>query len=360
MYGNVKERDYYEVLGVNKNAASDEIKKAYRRLALKYHPDKNPGDKEAEGKFKEAANAYGVLSNPEKRKMYDLRGRAGLEDMGFRGFESSDDIFSSFGDIFGDIFGKRFYKEKAGPQRGTDLKYNMTVSFLDAALGCEKQLHFNKMEICDACKGTGAKNGTSTTCSQCNGTGHVSRQQKPMGVFFTISTSCPSCNGSGRRIENPCPNCHGEGRLSRSRSLSVKIPAGVKDGSTLRLTGQGEAGVRGGGTGDLYIYISISTHPCLERRGLDILYDAKVPFTKAALGGKIEVPTLRGKAILKIPKCTQHDQVLRMAGQGIKAKKGKGGDLLVKIIVAVPKELSQKQEELLQELSKLENNDKLK
>jgi len=353
-YGNVKERDYYEVLGVSKSATNDELKRAYRRLALKYHPDKNPGDKEAERKFKEAANAYEVLSNPEKRKMYNLKGHAGLEDMGFHGFESSSDIFSSFGDIFGDIFGKRYYKERTGPQRGSDLRYDMTISFTDAALGCEKQLRFTKNEACEACKGTGAKNGASTVCSQCNGTGHISRQQKPAGGFFTISNPCPNCNGSGRKIDSPCNNCNGEGRAPKTRSLSVKIPAGIKNGSTLRLSGQGEAGIRAGGAGDLYICVKIASHPYFERRGLDIQYDAKVPFTKAALGGEIEVPTLRGKATLKIPRCSQSNQTLRMTGQGVKAKDGRKGNQLVKIIIDIPKELSARQEELLKELDTLD------
>lgn len=352
--GNVKERDYYEILGLSKSATNDELKKAYRRLALKYHPDKNPGDKEAERKFKEAANAYEVLSNPEKRKMYDLRGRAGLEDMGFHGFENNADIFSNFGDIFGDIFGKRFYRERTGPQRGSDLRHDMTISFIDAALGCEKQLRFTKNESCEACKGTGAKSGASTVCSQCNGTGHISRQQKPAGGFFTISNPCSNCNGSGRKIDNPCPDCNGEGRASKTRSLSVKIPAGIKDGSTLRLSGQGEAGIRGGGAGDLHICVKIASHPYFERRGLDIQYDAKVSFTKAALGGEIEVPTLRGKATLKIPRCTQSNQTLRMTGQGVKTKDGRNGNQLVKIIIDIPKELSARQEELLKELDKLD------
>ncbi|MFQ5963362.1 MAG: molecular chaperone DnaJ [Candidatus Scalinduaceae bacterium] len=350
----VKERDYYEVLGVSKNATNDEIKKAYRRLALRYHPDKNRGDKEAEQKFKEAANAYEVLSNPEKRKMYDSRGHAGLEDMGFRGFESYDDIFSSFGDVFGDIFGKRFYKERAGPQKGSDLKYNMSISFLDAALGCKKQLRFDKKEICETCRGSGAKNGASTVCSQCNGTGHVSKQQKPFGGFFTISNPCPNCNGSGREINNPCSVCNSEGRVLKTGLLSVKVPAGIKYGSTLRLSNQGEAGVRGGSAGNLYICVNITPHTYFERRGLDIQYDAKVPFTKATLGGEIEVPTLRGKAMLRIPRYIQPNQILRMKGQGIKTEDGRNGDQLVRIIIDVPKKISPRQEELLKELSKLE------
>ncbi len=350
----VKERDYYEVLGVSKNATNDDLKKAYRKLALKYHPDKNQGDKTAERKFKEAANAYGVLSDPKKREMYDLRGSAGLEDMGFQGFESSSDIFSSFGDIFGDIFGKRFYKQRSRPQKGSDLRYDMTISFTDAALGCEKQLRFTKNEACVICKGTGTKNGVSSVCPKCNGTGHISKQQTPAGGFFTISNPCPNCNGSGRKINNPCNNCNGEGRISKTSSLSVKIPIGIKNGSTLRLSGLGEAGVRGGSAGDLYVYVKIAKHPYFERKGLDIQYDAHIPFTKAALGGEIEVPTLSGKATLKIPKCTQSNQTLRMTGQGIKAKDGRKGNQLVRIIVTIPKKLSARQEELLKELDTLE------
>jgi len=355
VHGNVKERDYYEVLGVSRNATKDELKKAYRRLALKYHPDKNPGDKNAEQKFKEAANAYEVLSDPKKREMYDLRGSAGLDDMGFHGFESSADIFSSFGDIFGDIFGKRFYRERTGPQKGSDLRYDMTISFTDAALGSEKQLRFTKSEVCVACKGTGAKNGAPAVCPQCNGTGHISRQQKPVGGFFTISSPCPNCRGSGRKIDNPCNTCNGEGRVTKTRSLSVKIPPGVEDGSSLRLSNQGEAGIRGGRAGDLYIYVKVASHPYFERVGLDIQYDAHIPFTKAALGGEIEIPTLSGKATLKIPKCTQSNQTLRMTGQGIKTKDGRKGHQLVRIIIDIPKKLSKRQEELLKELEKLEH-----
>jgi len=354
--GKVKERDYYEVLGVSKKATNDELKKAYRRLALKYHPDKNQGDKNAEQKFKEAANAYEVLSDPKKREMYDLRGSAGLDDMGFHGFESNADIFSNFGDIFGDIFGKRFYRERTGPQKGSDLRYDITISFTDAALGSEKQLRFTKSEACDACKGTGAKNGAPTVCPQCNGTGHISRQQKPGGGFFTISNPCPNCSGSGRKIDNPCNACNGEGRATKTRSLSVKIPAGINNGSTLKLSGQGEAGIRGGRAGDLYIYVKIASHPYFEREGLNIRYDAHIPFAKAALGREIEIPTLSGKATLKIPKCTQSNQTLRMTGQGIKAKDGRKGNQLVRIIIDMPKKLSERQEELLKELEELERD----
>jgi molecular chaperone DnaJ len=314
--GKVKERDYYEVLGVNRNATSDELKKAYRKLALKYHPDKNPGDKNAEQRFKEAANAYGVLSDPKKREMYDLRGSAGLDDMGFHGFESSADIFSNFGDIFGDMFGNRSYRERTRPQKGSDLRHDITISFTDAALGSERQLRFTKSEACDACNGTGAKNGASTVCPQCNG----------------------------------------EGRVAKTRSLSVKIPAGINNGSALKLSDQGEAGIRGGRAGDLYIHVKIASHPYFEREGLNIQYDAHIPFTKAVLGGEIEIPTLNGKATLKVPKCTQSNQTLRMSGQGIKTKDGRAGNQLVKIVIDMPKKLSERQEELLKELEKLEQD----
>jgi len=350
--GKVKERDYYEVLGVSRNATNDELKKSYRKLALKYHPDKNPGDKTAEQRFKEAANAYGVLSDQKKREMYDSRGSAGLDDMGFHGFESSDDIFSNFGDIFGDIFGKRSYRDRTRPQKGSDLRHDITISFTDAALGSERQLRFTKSEACEACNGTGAKNGTPPVCPQCNGTGHISEQQTPVGGFYT----CPNCGGSGRKIDNPCNTCNGEGRVTKTRSLSVKIPAGINNGSTLKLSGQGEAGVRGGRAGDLYIHVKIASHPYFEREGLNIRYDAHIPFTKAALGGEIEIPTLNGKATLKVPKCTQSNQTLRMSGQGIKTKDGRTGNQLVRIVIDMPKKLSERQEELLEELEKLEHD----
>ena len=352
--GKVKERDYYEVLGVSRNATNDALKKAYRKLALKYHPDKNQGDKNAEQRFKEAATAYEVLSDPKKREMYDLRGSAGLNDMGFHGFENSADIFSNFGDIFGDMFGKRSYRERIRAQKGSDLRHDITISFTDAALGSEKQLRFTKGDTCDACKGTGAKNGAPTACSQCNGTGRISRQQSPVGGFY----SCPNCSGSGRKIDVPCNTCNGEGRATKTGSLSVKIPPGIENGSKLRLSGQGEAGIRGGRAGDLYIYIKIATHPYFERNSLNVLYDAHISFTKAALGGEIEIPTLNGKATLKIPKCTQSNQTLRMTGQGIKAKDGRTGNQLVRIVIDMPKELSERQEELLKELDKLEHDQK--
>ncbi len=257
-----------------------------------------------------------MLSDPKKREMYDLRGSAGLDDMGFHGFESSADIFSNFGDIFGDIFGNRSYRGRTRPQKGSDLRHDITISFTDAALGSERQLRFTKSEACEACNGTGARNGAPTVCPQCNG----------------------------------------EGRVDKTKSLSVKIPAGINNGSALKLSGQGEAGIRGGRAGDLYIHVKIALHPYFEREGLDIQYDAHIPFTKAALGGEVEVPTLRGKATLKIPKCTQSNQTMRMTGQGIKMKDGRVGSQLVKIVIDLPKKLSERQVELLKELEKLEHD----
>ncbi|MBC8460645.1 MAG: molecular chaperone DnaJ [Deltaproteobacteria bacterium] len=349
------EQDYYEILGVSRSAIDEEIKKAYRKLAMKYHPDKNPGDKAAEEKFKEVSNAYEVLSDSEKRRAYDQRGQAGLDDLGFQGFSDTSDIFSHFGDIFGDLFGARFHQEQAGPRHGADLRVDLSISFLEAALGAEKQIQVPRAETCPACSGTGAKAGTSQqTCSQCNGTGLLSRQARQEGGFFSISTPCPACHGTGKIIAEPCPTCHGEGTVAQTRRLTVKIPAGVDTGAMLRLSGEGEAGVRGGPAGDLFVVIHMQPHPVFERQGNNILSKAKVSFTKAALGGEIKVPTIQGSAILKIPTGTQSDQVFRLAGQGIKPASGKAGDQLVQVMITVPKTLTTRQEELLEELARLE------
>ncbi|HIE28105.1 TPA: molecular chaperone DnaJ [Candidatus Poribacteria bacterium] len=347
-------QDYYEILGVSSSATDEEIKKAYRKLAMKYHPDKNPGDKAAEEKFKEISTAYEVLSDPEKRRAYDQRGQAGLDDLGFQGFTDTSDIFSHFGDIFADLFGPRFHQEQVGPRRGADLRVDLSITFLEAALGAEKQIQVPRAETCLSCGGTGAKAGTvPQTCPQCNGTGLLSRQAQRQGGFFSISTPCPTCRGAGQIIAEPCLTCRGEGTVAQTRRLAVKIPAGVDEGAMLRLKGEGEAGAKGGPAGDLFVVIHIQPHPIFERQGNDILAKARVNFTTAALGGEIKVPTIRGSAILKIPRGTQSDQVFRLAGQGIKPASGKAGDQLVRVMITVPKTLTTRQEELLKELARL-------
>ena len=348
-------QDYYEILGVSRSATDEELKKAYRKLAMEYHPDKKPGDKTAEEKFKEVSNAYEVLSDSEKRRAYDQRGQTGLDDLGFQGFTDTSDIFSHFGDIFGDLFGRRFHQEQAGPRHGANLRIDLSISFLDAALGTGKEIQVPRAETCSACNGTGAKAGTSPqTCPQCNGTGLLSRQARQEGGFFSISNPCPTCHGTGKIIAEPCSTCRGEGTVAQTRRLTVKIPAGVDEGAMLRLRGEGETGVRGGPAGDLFVVIHIQPHPTFERQGNNILSKAKVSFTKAALGGEIKVPTIRGSAILKISKGIQSDQVFRLAGQGIKPSSGKAGDQLVRVMITVPKTLTARQEELLEELARLE------
>jgi len=349
------EQDYYEILGVSHSTTDDEIKKAYRKLAMQYHPDKNPGDKEAEEKFKQISTAYEVLSDPEKRQAYDQRGQSGLNDLGFQGFTDTSDIFSHFGDIFGDLFGPRFHQEQSGPRRGVDLRIDLSIPFLDAALGAERDIQVPRAETCSACNGTGAKAGTAPqNCAQCNGTGLLSRQAQQQGGLFSISSPCPACQGTGKIITEPCSTCRGEGNVPQTRRLTVRIPAGVNEGAMLRLRAEGEAGAKGGPAGDLFVVIHIQPHPSFERQENNILSKANVSFTTASLGGEIKVPTIRGSAMLKIPKGTQSDQVVRLAEQGIKPSSGKAGDHLARVMITVPKTLTNRQEELLKELVRLE------
>ena len=359
-------RDYYEVLGVSKDATEEEIKKAYRKLAMKYHPDKNKGDKDAEEKFKEISNAYEVLSDPEKRKAYDIRGMAGVEDMGFHGYTNVDDIFRNFGDIFsefnlgdfadfGSFFSRGAERQQTRPQSGENIRFEITIPFLDIAFGGEKQVQIQRAEDCQICHGTGASSGDTTVCPRCQGTGQIMGGKTQSGfINITTNVPCSRCGATGRIIQTPCSTCRGSGQTKQNRLITVKIPPGIENGQTLRLKGQGSRGIKGGQPGDLFITVKVLPHPTFKREGLNIISEAFVPFTVAALGGEVKVPTLKGNAKLKIPKGTQSNKTLRLKGQGIVDTKGSKGDQLVKILIDVPKKLSQKQEEFLSEFAKLE------
>jgi len=346
-------RDYYEILGVHRDATSDDLKKAYRKLALQYHPDRNPDNEEAEEKFKEAAEAYEVLSNSEKRNLYDQFGHEGLKSTGFSGFRGFEDIFSSFGDIFGfgDLFGAATGRRRTGPQAGADLRYNLRISFQEAVFGVNKEIDVEKLETCSICHGEGAEPGTSRmTCPTCQGRGQVARSQG----FFTISTTCSRCRGEGTVIETPCRECHGAGKVRRSKSLSLKIPAGVDTGARLRLQSEGEGGLRGGPPGDLYVFISVEADETFQRDGNDVYCEASISFTQAALGAEIEVPGLETRQELTVPKGTQTGKVFKIQDVGIPSLRGYGrGDEYVKIIVETPTNLSEEEEELLRQLAEL-------
>ena len=348
-------RDYYEVLGVSRNTDDNEIKASYRKLALKYHPDRNPGDKEAEEKFKQAAEAYEVLRDPEKRNIYDQYGHEGLQGTGFSGFGGFEDIFSSFGDIFDEFFGfggRR--RSRAAARRGADLRYDLAVSFMGAAFGIETEIEIKKLENCPTCEATGCEPGTSPEiCRYCGGSGQISRSQG----FFSIRTTCYHCRGQGRMIPHPCKECRGIGRVERKKEVSVKMPAGVDTGSRLRLTGEGESGIRGGPPGDLYIYVSVEPHEFFKRNNSDVICQIPVSFVQAALGDEIDVPTLNGEKKLRIPKGTQPGDVFRFRGEGIPSLRGYGrGDQIIQVMVKTPTGLSKKQEKLLQEFAKLESD----
>ncbi|MFZ7127030.1 MAG: molecular chaperone DnaJ [Desulfobacterales bacterium] len=348
-------RDYYEVLGVSRNANDTEIKKAYRQLALKYHPDRNPGDKQAEENFKEAAEAYDVLSDNRKRQIYDQFGHQGLEGSGFSGFSGFEDIFSSFGDIFEDFFGfgQGGRRGRSRTQRGADLRYDLTLSFMEAAFGTETAIDIEKLDQCTACDATGAKPGTQPeTCPSCGGMGQVSRSQG----FFTVRTTCPHCRGNGRIIRHPCESCNGSGQIRIRKKVSVKIPAGVDSGSRLRLTGEGQSGGNGGPPGDLYVFIHVEPHEFFERDNTNIICHVTISFPQATLGDTIAVPTLNGERKLKIPKGTQYGDVFRFEGEGIASlRDGKRGDQIIQVLIKTPTHLSKKQEALLRDFQKLES-----
>jgi len=348
-------RDYYEVLGVPKNASDDEIKKAYRKLAMKHHPDRNQGDaaKEAEAKFKEAKEAYEMLSDTEKRAAYDQYGHAGVDPnmRGGPGAEGFGGFAEAFGDIFGDIFGQGRGRGAGGGRqvfRGGDLSYAMEISLEEAANGKDAQIRIPTYESCETCSGSGAKPGTQAkTCSSCHGQGVVQMRQG----FFSVQQTCPQCRGSGRIIPEPCTTCHGQGKVKKQKTLEVKIPAGIDDGMRIRSAGNGEPGMNGGPPGDLYIEIRLKKHEIFERDGDDLHCVVPVSVARAALGGEIEVPTLSGKAAIDIPEGTQHGKQFRLRGKGIKGVRSSyPGDLYCHISVEVPVKLSEHQRKLLKEL----------
>jgi len=358
-------RDYYEVLGVPRNASDAEIKKAYRRLALKYHPDKNPGDKEAERRFKELAEAYEVLSDAEKRRKYDLYGHDGLRSMGGPRFHSVDDIFNAFGDIFGgSIFDEFFgsFGARAGERRrrtgrpGADLRIELPLTFEEAAHGVVKRVSLKREVRCEACRGTGAgPHGRVESCPTCGGAGQVLAAQG----FFSVRTTCPHCRGEGIQVTSPCPACRGRGTVLSTVECELRIPPGVTDGSRLVREGLGNAGARGGRDGDLHVITRLKPHPVFERYEDDVICELPITFSQAALGTKVVIPTLDGKAEVTIPPGIGSGEILRLRGQGFTRLNGRGrGDLLIKVVVETPKRLSARQRELFEELAKLERKDR--
>ena len=347
-------RDYYEILEVPRNADGDVIKKAYRKLAMKYHPDRNPGDKEAEGKFKEAAEAYEVLSDAQKRQIYDAYGHDGLKNSGYSGPGDMGDIFSHINEMFGGIFGfsgRAQQRNPNAPTQGNDLRYDLEISFMDAAHGVEKEVEIEKRETCWTCEGSGARPGSSPqTCPTCKGRGQVVRSQG----FFQVSSTCPHCRGAGQTIADPCADCNGEGLLRKRKKVMLKIPAGVDTGSRMRLTGEGEGGRRGGRCGDLYVIIHVREHEYFLRDGQTVFLRYPVSMAKAALGCDVDVPTVNGTAKLKIKAGTQSGDRFTLRGEGIVSLRGRTpGDMIVEVQVQTPTNLTQRQKELLQEFEGL-------
>lgn len=357
-------RDYYEVLGVPRKGSAEDVKKAYRQMALKHHPDRNPGSKDAEEKFKEAAEAYSVLADPEKRSVYDRFGHEGLRGQGFQGFSGFDaSVFEDFEDIlgnffgfsFGGFFGGRDRRRGAGRQSGGDLALEIEISLEEAAAGVEKDIKLTRAETCPACRGSKRKPGTqASSCPSCGGHGQVRYQQG----FFTVARTCPRCQGRGEIVESPCDTCQGKGHLREKRSLKVRIPAGVSDGLRLRLVGEGEAGDEGMPAGDLYVTMRVRRHSFFERDGNNLACEITISFTQAALGARVEIPTLEGSEILKIPAGVQGGEVIRVKGKGIQDVGGRRkGELFVKVLVKTPEGLSKEQKALLVKLAELRGED---
>ncbi len=349
----MSKRDYYEVLGVEKGASDQEIKKAYRRLAMKYHPDRNPDDETAKARFQEASEAYEVLSDEEKRSAYDRFGHQGVDGMGGMGGGAGGGFGGgSFSDIFGDVFGDIFGgggggRGRGGPQRGSDLRYTLEIDLEQAVRGTTAKIKIPTLAVCEPCDGSGAKPGSKPlTCSTCAGVGQVRMQQG----FFSVQQTCPACHGKGKTISDPCSSCHGQGRVEERKTLSVKVPPGVDTGDRIRLAGEGEAGADGGPAGDLYVQIAVKAHPLFERDGKHLYCEVPISITDAALGGELEVPTLDGRVKLKIPAETQTGKLFRLRGKGIKPVRGGAvGDLLCRVVVETPVNLTKKQKELLEE-----------
>jgi molecular chaperone DnaJ len=347
-------RDYYEVIGVARDASGEEIKKSYRKLALQYHPDRNPGDKVAEDKFKEAAEAYAVLSDAEKRAQYDQFGHS-LGGRGFQGFEGFEDNFRNFGDIFGDLF-EDFFGASGGrrgggrTRRGSDLEMAIEISLEEVLAGIERNLEIPRRETCSECQGSGAEAGSKKTqCKECGGRGEIRMTQG----FFTLRRTCPRCQGEGEKIDKPCQKCQGEGRIRKTRKLSIKVPPGIETHTRLKVSGEGEAGEKGGGRGDLYINVIVKNHPTFERRGNDLFCEVFIPFTIAALGGDVSVPTLEGKTDLKVPAGSPSGKVFKIENQGLPSINNPArGDEYVRIEIEVPTKLDAGQREILLQFAK--------
>ncbi len=350
-----QKRDFYQILGVNKDASDDDIKKAYRKLAMKYHPDRNPDSKESEEKFKEAKEAYEILSEPKKRTAYDQYGHAGVDpSMGGAGMGGAGGFGDAFGDIFGDIFGGRGGgggRSRGGPARGSDLRYNLEITLEEAARGTTTKIKIPSYEECDVCNGSGAKPGTKPiTCTTCHGAGVVNMRAGP----FQMQQTCPQCQGTGKMIPDPCRACAGVGKVKRSKTLEVKIPAGVDTDDRIRLTGEGEPGAAGGPSGDLYVVVNLKPHNVFQRDGADLHCEMPISFAAAAMGGEIEIPTLDGKAALKIPPETQSGQTFRLRSKGIKPVRASiAGDLYCHVAIETPVNLTARQKEILKEFEQI-------